>query len=215
MVISGNLMTPIPWSHTITEFGALWKWATPHFEVMVNGDGRAYYYTISDKSTGTLKPFADGTGASFEQAEQLIRGIIGKAYDPALGYQHYTGFYATTFVLANGQPLDLAPFVGKAIEVEVIIPNKGRQVYTGIAQIKHYELILVNGGLAVKIAPVKITRIGYVVDLKPDSKPEFEKIVGRTYKGGLLPGCNGNLGFMPDTVDHSGLSCPIHEDTTH
>lgn len=215
MVISGNLMTPIPWSHTITEFGALWKWATQHFEVMVNGDGKAYYYTISDKSTGTLKPFADGTGATFEQAEQLIRGIIGKAYDPALGYQHFAGHYATTFTLANGQSLDLAPFVGKAVEVEVVVPNKGRQVYTGIAHIKHYELIIVNGDLAVKIVPVKIARIGYVVDLHPDSKPHFEKVIGRTYKGGLLPGCNGNLGFMPDTVDHAGLPCPIHEDITH
>lgn len=215
MAISGNLITPIPWAHTISEFGALWKWATRNFEVLINGDGRAYYYTISDKSTGVLKPFADGTGATFEQAEQMIRGIIGKAYDPALGYQQYSGPYATTFALANGQQMDLAPFVGKAVEVEIVIPNKGRQVYTGIAQIRHYELLIMNGDLAVKVVPNKVARIGYVVDLNPDHKPEFEKIVGRTFRGNMLPGCNGMPGFMPDTVEHSGISCPIHEDLTH
>jgi hypothetical protein len=40
---------------------------------------------------------------------------------------------------------------------------------------------------------------------------EYERISGRTFKGKYEKGCTGTPGFMENTLDHSGLTCPIHE----
>ena len=211
---------PIPWAHSVSDFGSVWKWDTTAFEITVNGNERSVYYQIADKSANPgqpARPFADGTAATFEAAERLIRETIGKAYPPELGFLKFAGPYATTFQLGNGQRVDLGPFEGQRVKVTVAARDAEDQVYRGVAKVKHYDLILTDGDNAVRISP------SFIVDITIDgARPGMQRPAagqatvgagGRTTQGRVEPGCNGRSGFMPGTVEHSGKPCPVHEES--
>jgi hypothetical protein len=206
-------LPPIPWSHQISEFGALWKWDTKHFVVTVNGDVRSCYFQIADKVSnpaGEPRPFQDGRAATFEQAELLIREVIGKAYKPALGYSQYAGALATTFRLANGQDVDLGPYTGHTTVATILSPDGSTTDYAGVARIEHYELVLA-GEQTYRISPSHITALrisGRTANAPVASKAK----ANRTVAGTVTLGCTGKAGFLPNTIEHTGRICPIHEE---
>lgn len=200
----------IPWSHTLTEIGSIWKWETAHFVVTVTGDQRSCYYKISDKSSGSERPFTDGQARTFEQAETLVRETVGKAYPPGLGYQAYAGYLATTFRLGNGKDFDFGPWIGKTISLTAIAADGTDQTFTGTAGVEHYDIILTIDGRALRVSPtriVNVTGVGYTPPANQATPPR----AGRTYEGSVVPGCTGTPGFMPGMVDHASVTCPIHE----
>lgn len=207
-----SVLPPIPWSHSVSEFGSVWVWDTAHFRVTVNGDARSCYYTIGDKVSvpeGGPRPFADGQAATFEEAERMIRGTIGKAYPAGLGYQYYAGPLATTFRLGTGQDVDLGVFAGQRVEVTVASSNGPDETYVGVANIDHYELVIATEAATVRISPsyiLAITLVGKTVTAVAPLR------VDRTFQGQAVPGCTGQPGFLSGTVEHRGLSCPIHEE---
>lgn len=202
-------MRAIPWSHESGEIGAVWKWETPHFEVVVNGNVRSCYYRISDKSEGGLKAFADGQAGTFEDAELLIRETIGKAYPPDLGYAAFAGYLATTFVTATGKKVDFAQFVDRAVDLTVLQPDGERKIYSGVLQISHYNVELHTDKIHLKIFPSYIEKVETKVE--QSLRQREGRIYGRVYRGRIEPGCNGKPGLADDTIEHHGLPCPLHE----
>lgn len=206
-------LPPIPWSHQISDFGAVWRWETKHFVVTVNGDARSCYFQIADKVSnpgGDPRPFQDGRTATFEQAELLIREVIGKAYKPALGYGQFAGSLATTFRLANGQDVDLGPYTGHMTVATILNPDGTTADYTGIARVEHYELVLA-GDNTYRISPSYITGLriaGRTVKTPVAAKAK----ANRTVRGVVTPGCTGKAGFLPNTIEHTGRICPVHEE---
>lgn len=205
-------LAAIPWSHETSDFGSVWVWETPHFIITVNGNDRSCYYQIADKSAnpgGAPKPLADGQAATFEQTELLIRSTIGKSYKPTLGYGIFSGPLATTFMLSNGQQTDLGVYVGQQVEVTTLNPDGTESVYTGMAEVQHYDFVLHAGAIAMRISP------SYIVSVKivgvPSQAVQAPKI-NRTVEGKVSPGCTGRPGFLSDTVEHTGNICPIHEE---
>lgn len=212
-----NVLAPIPWTHETSEFGSVWQWENPTFVVTVNGDMRSFYWTIADKSAnpqGAPRPFADGTAASFEQAERSIRETIGKAYPPALGFRQYAGSLATTFVIGTGETIDLGTFEGRKVKVSVASREGEDEVYRGTAKVEHYELVLISGDEALRISPTYIMEIEPEGFGGPSMRPTTVSGTGnRTIQGRIEPGCNGTPGFMAGTVEHRGPICPIHEES--
>lgn len=158
-------LPPIPWSHSSADEGSVWRWVTPDFTVVVNGDSRSFYWVLSDTSTSPdmePRPFADGSTATFEQAERAIRETIGKAYPPRMGYQHFAGPLATTFILADGKAKDLEPFIGRRVTVKVADRGWDGKPCRGVASVEHYDLILTTPEEIVRISP------SYIVDIVPD-----------------------------------------------
>lgn len=214
-----NVLTPIPWTHDASEFGSLWRWENHAFLVTVNGDMRSYYWTLADKSAHpgeAPRPLADGNAATFEQAERSIRETIGKAYPPAMGFRHYAGALATTFVIGTGQSVDLGVFEGRKVQVTVAAQEGPDETYQGTAKIQHYELILVIGEEALRISP------SYIMDIRPlgysgppmrSAAPTATTNRLRTVQGRVEPGCTGTPGFLAGTVEHRGAECPIHEES--
>lgn len=208
-MMSSTQLRAIPWAHESGDLGAVWIWSTPHFEVIVNGNVRSCYYRISDKSEGKAKPFADGQAGTFEEAEMLIRETIGKSYPVDLGYAPYAGYLATTFPTATGRKVDFAEYIGRAVNVTVLQPDGTRQYYTGVLQISHYHIELRTGKVNLKIIPTYIESI--VPEIDSTIRQRDTKLYGRTYKGRITPGCTGKPGIAEETIEHSGIACPVHE----
>jgi hypothetical protein len=216
MLVSKTL-TPIPWAYSMSDFGSIWKWDTPAFIVTVNGDMKSFYWTIADKTSdpsASPRPFSDGQASTFEQAEKSIRETIGKAYPPALGYQHFAGHLATTFMIGTGEQIDLGVHVGRMVSVRVASPDSanGEEVYRGKAKVEHYEFIVVDNNEAIRIPP------SYILEVVPEGpvgvtpvQRNVSPVVGRTVQGAITPGCTGQPGFLPNTVEHNGPMCPVHE----
>lgn len=158
-------LPPIPWAHSTAELGSVWRWETPDFFVVVNGDGRSFYWVLSDTSVdpeAEAKVIGDGQAATFEQAERSIRETIGKAYPPRMGYLHFAGPLATTFVLADGQAHDLEEFIGRRVQVTIAERGWDGKECRGVASVEHYDLVLTT--------PEEITRISpsYIMKIEPD-----------------------------------------------
>lgn len=204
------LLPAIPWSHSSSDFGSVWTWETTHFIVTVNGGERSCYYVISSKSMDgePPKPFSDGQAATFEQAELMIREAIGKGYSPNLGYQHFAGSLATTFIISTGVKIDLGAYSGHEIEVKVFNKSGDNEVYTGIASIQHYDLVITKNSQAVRIPPSYIQSISFPNKIVPVELPSR---LNRIISGYIEKDCNGKPGFIEGTVEHYGLLCPIHE----
>jgi len=211
--MTGALTLPaIPWAHSTDDFGSVWVWNTPHFLITVNGNDRSCYYTIADKTAaapGSTKLLADGQASSFREAEMRIRGTIGKAYPPTLGYRNYAGPLATTFMLADGKETDLGPYVGNLVTVTVLDRDGSSQVLQGRAFVKHYELLIEQGAQTVRVTPSFISEINFTYKPKPSVG---QTRLTRTVEGRVLPGCTGTPGFVEGTVEHFGRSCPLHEE---
>jgi hypothetical protein len=187
----------------------VWRWETQNFVVIVNGNERSCYYIISSKSkTGETKPFADGTTSTFEQAELLIRETIGKAYKPILGYQHFAGPLATTFTIGNGDKVDLGEYSGHEVEVTVMNPDGTLSTYVGIASIRHYDFVITSQSLDTLISPTYIKTIEFAGRVNPVAVPSRLDLI---MAGQVELGCTGNEGFIPGTVEHYGIACPVHE----
>ncbi len=208
MMVNAQNFTPIPWEHQSDEMTTLWTWETEHFKVIVTGNISSVYFRIHDKTTDQM--FFDGQARSFEEGEILIRETIGKAYPISLGYAHYAGPLRTTFMLADGDKKDLARFIDRAVEVTVLSADGSKHTYKGVAQINNYYLELRTEKVHVKILPSHILNIEPVLTVEGlDS--DYERIDGRIFKGKVVPGCTGTPGFMQDTIEHNGITCPIHE----
>lgn len=201
------VLPPIPWVHSQFDFGSVWKWQTPHFVVTVNGDARSCYWQISDLSTGTEKPFADGRSATFQQTEREVRETIGKAYPPRLGYQTFAGSLATTFTISTGERIDLGPFVGQHV-VATVVAGDASSTHEGLASIENYDFVVTNNGTAVRISPT------YLVNVKAVYRPtprQVNETGNRVYSGRVELGCTGRPGYLPNTIEHDSALCPIHE----
>lgn len=158
-------LPPIPWSHSASDLGSVWRWETPDFFVVVNGDSRSFYWVLSDVSLNPEaepKVVGDGQAATFEQAERSIRETLGKAYPPRMGYRHFAGPLATTFILADGAPKDLEEYVGRRVKVMVADRGWDGRECRGVASVEHYDLVLTM--------PDEITRISpsYILSIEPD-----------------------------------------------
>lgn len=204
----------IPWSHEGSEFGSVWVWETPHFIVTVNGDNRSFYYQVADKMArpgADPRPLADGQAASFEHAEQLIRETIGKSYPPSLDYRRYAGALATTFTIADGTSIDLGPYTGRDVHVIAVGADGTDLTFTGRAHIENYDLVIDTPISAVRISPTYLRSITTTQgrNLAPAEKPQ--QGTSRTTRGTVEPACTGRYGYLPGTVEHSGLPCPVHE----
>jgi hypothetical protein len=202
----------IPWAHEASEFGSVWRWDTPHFVVTVNGDARSCYFQIADKVAdpyGPPKPLTDGQSRTFEEAEKLIRGAIGKAYPPALGYGLYAGPWGTTFTIGTGEQVDLGVYANREVTVTVMNPDGTDTDYTGTGRVEHYHFILTLGAQSLRISPSYIGRIRLAGSLSPLT---ITPTGNRTVRGTIEPGCTGRPGFISGTVEHTGLTCSIHEE---
>lgn len=204
------LLPPIPWSHSILDFGSVWKWETPHFVVTVNGNDISCYWNITDLTSGKERAFLDGTTKTFMEAEQQVREAIGKSYPPHYGYQTIAGPFATTFTISNGEKLDLGPYVGHNVIATVVADPQsgGTATHEGYATIDHYDLVLTQEKTSVRISPT------YLVSIETRQQRPYRKVKtvkARTHPGRVVSGCTGNPGFLPNTVEHNNLLCPIHE----
>lgn len=201
----------IPWSYESSDFGSVWLWHTPHFTVTVNGDNRSCYYQIADKSAdpgGQPRTLVDGRAATFEQAELLIRGALGKAYDPTLGYGRFAGPLATTFPIATGVATDLGVFTGQEVDIVALNSDGSESSFTGIGRVEHYDFLLDIGTSTLRISP------SYLVALRltgQSAKVFTPPRVNRTVVGNTSGGCTGRPAFLGGFVDHSGPACPVHE----
>lgn len=208
--MSNVSLRAIPWSHESNEMGAVWKWETDHFQIIVNGNVRSCYYRIEDKSTGRLRPFADGQAGTFDDAELLIRETIGKAYPKELGYGPYAGYLATTFITASGRKMDFSQFLDQRVTVTVLQPDGSEHEYEGILSIHHYHVELRTDKVHLQVYPSYIKSVAPVV--QRETRKTGGRVFGRTYKGSVEPGCTGRPGMDLSLVDHDGLACPIHEE---
>jgi hypothetical protein len=199
-----------------SDLGAVWQWDTDTFLIVVNGDKRSFYWTISDKSgqpDGSLRPFADGQAASFDDAERGLRETIGKAYPPSLGFQDYAGPLATTFMIGTGQQVDLGQYAGLHVTVQVANPGSPDVQYSGRAHVQHYDFVLTNGDDAVHITPSYIMRVTPVGVPGGRSQARYvgQQTAVRSCPGTVSRACTGVPGFLAGTVDHHGPTCPVHE----
>lgn len=200
----------IPWIHSVSDFGSVWIWETPHFIVTVNGGDRSCYYVISSKSADgvTLKPFSDGQASTFEQIELLIRAAIGKAYSPKLGYSAFAGSLATTFTISTGVKVDLGIYSGLEVEAKVYNKDGEDEIYIGVVSIEHYDLVITKDSKAVRIPPSYIRSISLLNDI---TQKEIPSKLNRMFYGEISKECNGKPGFIPGVVEHYGALCLVHE----
>ena len=208
----------IPWVFTDAPYLKLWTWRTPHFEARVTADFNSYAWEILDlmattDPTGVL--LTEGRTGDFATAENEVRETIAKSYPTRLGYQTYAGPLATTFTLATGQRVDLGVFTGVRCIVTVKFPDASLHTYYGDVRIVNYDLRLTQeSGQTLAIQPTHITSI--IAEAGPTSINSQSSYtgLGRIYRGRMMAGCTGKPGYLPDTIDHVGPICGIHEDAS-
>jgi hypothetical protein len=204
----------VPWAFLDSELMKVWVWRTDHFEVRVNADVNSFSWEILDLMASSEGRFlTEGRARDFAGAENEVREAIGKCYPPKYGYGRYAGSLATTFTLATGERLDFGLFAGTRAVIVVRLPDGREQPFVGSVRVNHYEIWLTpDTGSTVRIQPAHIVRVtGEGGGAAAAAKTAYTG-VGRLYRGALVRGCNGKPGFMPDTVDHIGDACTIHED---
>ena len=211
---SSRGVLPIPWEFTTTEFYQIWEWNTQHFRARVSVEGNTFVWEIGDWITSVDEEprfLAEGRAGSFSAAEVEVREVIGKSYPVKLGYRDYAGTFATTFVVATGERVDLGAFDGQRSVVQVRMPTGVTQTFVGTTQVVHYELFLTpETGSAVKILPAHIVSIRGEGGDTGSARAAYTG-VGRIYRGVKGPRCTGKPGFLPETIDHTGDPCPVHE----
>lgn len=206
----------IPWAFLDHDVMKMWVWMTDHFEVRVTAGINSYNWVITDLMRSPEGRFlAEGVTANFGETEAQVRETIGKSYPPKFGYMEYAGALAHTFTIATGERIDFSQFLGQRTIVTVRTPQGQEKSFVGSVRAVHYEVhVSPTAGSAVKIQPSHIIRV-----VPESGKPTRTAAqathtgIGRLYKGPVARGCNGRAGFLPDTVDHTGDACPIHEDS--
>lgn len=206
-------LPPIPWHHDLSDLQAVWLWETEAFIVKVLGDVHSCYYTVTDKLADPAKPelIADGQTASFHQAEMRVRELIGKAYNPNLGFRKYAGNLATTFTISTGNRIDFGPYEGQMVTVEVFTGNSSTRALTGELRIENFLVSLIKGETHVNIRPTHVKTITLLNNARQEKLTRYERISGRTYRANWEEGCTGEDGFLMNTVEHRYAVCPIHE----
>lgn len=208
---------PIPWQ--LSEHGKyiMYFWPTRHFEATIQSDGtKNFFWNIEDLSQGAAKPFLSGHNSSFKEAENEIKGFIGKSYETKDGYRPYAGKAATTFRIFNGREVDFGPLESKKAIVTVKLDATTERTFSGVLHVSHYELqISPEYGNAQSVPPSHIVSIKSEyggTDLAVDDNKMNNKTI-RTYEGSYKQGCTGRAGFMENTVEHSPNDgwCPIHD----
>jgi hypothetical protein len=213
----------IPWDFSESTLISVWLWNTEHFEARIFAEGKndrkAYSWKIVDKTQGLEIPFDSNMVASFAEAQTEIIEVIGKSYDPRLGYQAYAGELATTFAIADGTRFDFGPIRGASVVVKYVDKEGEERVAVGSIQIDHYDILVVQDATtALRLPPNKIrdineefSSISYLQQKREDQKyrPQGRKGVMRAeYKRG----CTGHPGIEPGTVVHTSGDpyCPVH-----
>lgn len=206
----------IPWGFLDHALVKMWVWRTDHFDARVMADVNSFSWEILDlirAVDGEGKFLAEGRAGDFAEAERAIRETIGKSYPTKYGYSGYAGALATTFTIATGESMDFAAFNGIRSIVTVKMPNGQEQSFVGETRVVHYELHLTAlTGQTVKIQPAHILRV--VPEGGGRARATAASTytgMGRMYRGTVVPGCSGKPGFMPDTIDHTGEKCSVHE----
>lgn len=208
-------MQAIPWAFLNHDVMKMWVWRTDHFEVRVSAGFNSFNWVITDLVQSVDGRFlAEGTTREFQEAEEQVRETIGKSYPPKYGYGEYAGAFAHTFTIATGQRIDFGQFLGHRTIVTVRTPDGQEKSFAGAVRAVHYEVhVTPESGTAVRIQPSHIIKVttesGKPTRTAADSTHTG---VGRIYTGPVARGCNGRPGFLPNTVDHVGASCPVHED---
>jgi len=214
---SVGVLTPVPWRYHETGGLRVWNWETKHFYANITSDdGGPFVWEVHDGSGRAPRLLASGETSTFTYAENAVREVVGKSYRPALGYLEFAGSLAMTFALANGQRIDLSPFLGHICSVTVLLEDRSTRAVHGQFSIYHYDVLLEqSNGTVLKIQPSSIVAISRETDqnpLKPGTEADSRWLgVGRIYRGNTGDGCTGLAGFLNDTVDHSGPLCPVHE----
>ena len=208
-------LEPVPWTFVDHELLKVWTWLTPHFEARVTAEQNSFSWEVNDYISGVdgePRFLTEGRSREFAEAETAVREVIGKSYPPKHGYGSYAGALATTFTIATGERVDFGLFSGSRAVVTVRLPH-GIQSFLGHVMVVHYEVIVTpEHGAPVKIQPAHIVK---VVGEGGSSATEASAAytgVGRIYRGSVRRGCSGTPGFLPDTIDHHGPACPVHED---
>lgn len=208
-------LPPIPWEHELSDLQSIWLWETEEFTVRVLGDVHRCYFTVTDTWQDPSNPriLTDGQTASFRQAENRVREIIGKVYPVELGYRKYAGSLATTFMIASGQRFDFGTYEDEIVTIEVFTGPETISAMTGRLKIDHYYLALIKGQTHISVRPTHVKSIELVhrAPQMGEKSRKYEKISGRTFRAGWKKGCTGISGFLPNTVDHREAVCPIHE----
>jgi hypothetical protein len=211
-------LAAIPWRYVDLDLLEVWLWETEHFEAKVSAEPNAFAWEVGDlvvSNDGVPRWLTGGRAEDFAMAEQAVREVIGKSYPVRYGYRRFANHLATTFVLANGQRVDLGPFHGKRALVTVRMPGGTDQTFLGACTIHHYELMLTpDTGPQVKIQPSYIVSVTGENGAKGKSSPASAWVgVGRIYRGQVVRGCTGTPGFLPDTIEHTGATCRVHEES--
>ena len=213
----------IPWDFSESALISVWVWNEPHFEARIFAEGRddrkAYSWKIVDKTQGQEIPFDSNMVGTFAEAQTEIVEVIGKSYDPRLGYQAYAGELATTFAVADGTRFDFGPIRGANIVLKYIDKDGEERVVVGSIQIDHYDILVVQDAAnALRLPPQKIkdileefSAVSYLQQQRRDDKyrPHGQKGV---MKAEYKRGCTGRPGLDPGTVVHSSGDpyCPVH-----
>lgn len=205
----------IPWHFIDHDLMKVWLWRSEHFEARVTADINSFSWDITDLVASREGIFlTEGRSQDFNTAENEVREAIGKSYPTKYGYGVYAGALATTFAIATGERLDFGLFAGGRAVVTVRLPTGRDQSFVGSIRVHHYEIWLTpDTGSTVRIQPAHIVKVtGEGGGVHAEAKTSWTGM-GRVYRGNIPRGCNGKPGFMPDTVDHSGDVCAVHEDS--
>ena len=208
-------LTAVPWRFADSEHAKLWTWTTDHFVATITNGVNYFAWELHDKISlhqDAPRFLTEGRSADFQTSENEIREAVGKSYPTSLNYGHYAGFLATTFLLATGVRADLSAFNGKSCLITVRQRNGVDQNIVGYVQIVHYELQLTNpDGSMLRIQPAHIVRVVREAGGGDTVNGNTHTGMGRIYRGQRTAGCNGVPGFLPDTIDHFGPVCALHE----
>jgi hypothetical protein len=209
----------IPWRYVDLDLLEVWLWETDHFEAKVTAEANCFAWEVGDlvvSDDGLPRWLTGGRAVDFATAERSIREVIGKSYPVRFGYRPYAGPLATTFLIATGERLDLGVFHGTRALVTVRMPGGADQSFLGHCSIQHYELLLTtDSGHQVKIQPpyiVSVTGENGATARASAASSAFVG-VGRIHTGAMVRGCTGSPGFLPDTIEHDGPPCQVHEST--
>lgn len=206
---------PIPWAFIDHELMKRWIWRTSHFEATISADLNSFSWEINDLVASPDGRFlTEGRARNFNDAQNEVREAIGKSYPTKYGYAPYAGVLATTFTIVGGEAINFGAFSGKRVVVTVRMPNGSAQSFVGTLRVVHYEVhVTADNGGAVKIQPAHIVKIAGEGggSQKGPARSTFTGM-GRVHTGAAQRGCTGVSGFMPNTVDHQGDHCPVHED---
>lgn len=203
------MLAAIPWTHRTLDVGEYWSWVTPLFTATVLGNEKSFYWRVVHTDGGASKPIGDANTASFQDAENQVRETIGKSYGPHSGYQEFVGRWANTFSIATSEDVDFSPFVDKMVVLTIWGENNNHTEYVGTLTIHNYMLHLATDTQVLEINPNYIMAVRLVQTTTHINTAK--NLGGRTFEDNWVPGCSGTPGYAPNTVEHSGSECPIHE----